>query len=126
MSTQTGTSGRGLVTLGLAVIVVAGVMFASRTNRRADEERPVVLTVTFEPTQRLTPVTIYATLNGAPVVNNIQVKNSPWTMTVPTRRGNEITLIATQEVAARLDCAIDGVVQEVREFPGSVVCAYKR
>lgn len=113
----------------VAVIVIGGFFYGWSKNLTPDkpkDELAVSLSVIFEPKSRTLPVIIIATLDKAIVVNEDRVTKSPWKTEILMRRGQTITLTASQTVAARLSCAINGMILDTTSGPDWVTCRYKR
>jgi len=124
LATKTGAPGRTLV-LVTAVIVGLGFFYGLSKRDLSDDASGVVLSVIFEPVQRVGFVNIGISVDGVPRPLE-QVKKSPWERVVVLKKGQTVTLTAVQNVSAKLSCAVNGQVQETRTFPGSVICTHKR
>lgn len=121
-------SGGGLLVAALLVVALGLVYGLGKRpggpDKDDDKEESVVFTVAFNPPKRLTYVIISVVANNVLVVDKEKTKVSPWNRTFPIKKGQNITLTATQEVPSRLACAVNGVQQESTEFAGSIVCIY--
>lgn len=123
-STKRGSSFGTLVVV--AALAVAAVVYTSGKPKQR-EDRFIKVSVIFSPsaTARLTPVIVNVTANGSSVYKNERVKVSPWEQVIPVRKGSTVTVTASQQVPSKLACAINDVVQETTEFPGTVHCQSK-
>ena len=122
---KTKTSAGGTLVVFVALIVGAGFLYGLVKRTDSNEASSAALSVTFEPKNRTTSVDIVVSIDGI-AAPPVKTRTSPWNKLVPLRRGQTITLVATQSVPAKLSCAINGQVQETRAFPGSVTCIHKR
>jgi hypothetical protein len=122
---KTKTSAGGMLVMFVALIVGAGFLYGLVKRTDSNEASSAALSVIFEPKDRTTSVDIIVSIDGVVSIST-KTRTSPWNKLVPLRRGQTITLVATQSVPAKLSCAINGQVQETRAFPGSVTCIHKR
>lgn len=125
MGTKTGSSAGSKLAMFVALVVVAGFGYGLVKREPSDERSGVLFTVAFEPAQRVTFIEIVVFVDVVAVETD-RTKKTPWDTVVQLRRGETATIKATQSVPSKLSCAVNGEVQETREFPGSVTCTHKR
>ena len=114
-----------MLTVAVVVVVGLGFFYGLVRNTLSDDSAGVTLSVMFEPKDRVLAVEISVKIDG--VVDPLErTKRSPWTRVVILRKGQTVTLTATQSVPAKLSCAVNGEAQETKAFPGTVTCIHKR
>lgn len=123
--TKTKTTGLGTLFLVGTVLVGAGFFYGLIKPKLTDDRVGVTFSVMFTPRQNRSFVNIKIVVDGVTHTEDKTIR-SPWSRLVLVSRGQTAVLTATQTVSDKLSCAVDGDVQERRDFPGSVVCTHKR
>lgn len=125
MATGTKSSAGSKLAGFVALIVLLGFGYGLVKRIPSDERSGALFSVVFESKTRVIAVNIVILVDGV-LVHSAKPRKSPWEQLVLLNRGQTAVLTAEQKIPARLSCAVNGEVQEIREFPGIVTCAYRR
>lgn len=121
----------------VAVVLVAAGIFYPKLTRDKDDERGIMLSVSFKPEHRSgvtsggrqfpDKVVVELTVGGV-IYPNESVTESPWTMVLPPGRGRKIVLKASQIYGTSLDCMVKqpgyDPALDSKIGPSQVSCTY--